>query len=118
MIEIQDRFVTFNPTRDAAYLMGDFTDWDENPLPIAKAMTLEFPRGAYIEYAFLDNHFHLPPRPKTFKGSISKYIVPSKVFADQRTYYVYEPSMFPSATLYIQDGEAFYQKLQFHQVAE
>jgi len=148
MIEVQDRSVTFLPPQNAAYLMGDFTNWDEAPLPISGPITIEFPRGAYVEYAFLDadkqpladlanpqkpknpwydyhrsitlphNHFRTPPRPKTFRGSISKYVILSKIFADQRTYYVYEPSMFPSATLYVHDGEAFYQKLQFHQVAE
>jgi len=54
MIEIQDRCVTFTPPESAAYLIGDFTDWDERPLPIREPVTIEFPEGAYIEYAFLD----------------------------------------------------------------
>jgi enterochelin esterase-like enzyme len=32
--------------------------------------------------------------------------------------YVYEPASFPTAALYVQDGEAFYQKLALHQVAD
>jgi len=148
MIEIRDRFVMFIPPKEAAYLMGDFTDWDERPLPIREPVTIEFPRGAYIEYAFLDtnmqpladltnperpknpwydyhrsitlphNRFQVPPRPKTFHGSVCRYTIESRVFADQRTYYVYEPVHSPSATLFVHDGEAFYLKLQFHQVAE
>jgi enterochelin esterase-like enzyme len=148
MIKVQDRFVTFIPLKDAKYLMGDFTDWDEKPLAISEPITLEFPRGAYIEYAFLDAHqrpladlanperpknpwydyhraiilphnrFQMPPRPKTFRGSVSKYAVTSRLFNEQRTYYVYEPAIFPLTTIYVQDGEAFYQKLQFQQVAE
>lgn len=149
MIEVHDRFVTFIPPKDARYLMGDFTDWDERPLAIGQPITLEFPSGAYIEYAFLDarlqpmaadltnperpknpwydyhraitlpnNHFQIPPLPKSSRGSIFKYVIASKFFAEQRTYYIYEPSIFPLATVYVHDGEAFYQKLQFHQVAE
>ena len=31
---------------------------------------------------------------------------------------MYEPPLPPVATLYVQDGEAYYRKLRFHQVAE
>ncbi len=54
MVEIEDRFVTFIPPGDAAYLIGDFTDWDDESLPIAGPVTIEFPPGAYVEYAYLD----------------------------------------------------------------
>jgi len=111
-------------------------------------VTIEFPRGAYIEHAFLDankqpladltnperpknpwydyhrsitlphNRFQVPPRPKTFHGSVCRYTIESRVFADMPMYYVYEPVLSPSATLFVHDGEAFYLKLQFHQVAE
>src|SRR5579872_1442664 len=148
MLEVQDRFITFIPPKDAKYLMGDFTDWDEKPLAISQPITLEFPQGAYVEYAFLDshlqpvddlanperpknpwydyhqaitlphNHFQMPLRPKTFRGNVSKYAMTSRFLGEQRTYYVYEPAIFPSATVYVHDGEAFYQKLQFQQVAE
>ncbi len=148
MVEIQDRFVTFLPPRGAAYLIGDFTDWDERPLPIPEPVTIEFPRGAYIEYAFLDsdkrpmidptnpqtpknpwydyhrsitlphNHFQMPPRPQVFRGNVYDHTVDSRAFASQRRYYVYEPPSFPLATIYVHDGEAFYRKLRFPEVAE
>jgi hypothetical protein len=49
MIEIQERYVRFTPPEGAAYLIGDFTDWDEKPLPIPEPVTVEFPEGASIE---------------------------------------------------------------------
>jgi hypothetical protein len=54
MIEIEGSYVTFHPPRQAAYLIGDFTDRDDKSLPIDGPKTLEFPPGAYIEYAYLD----------------------------------------------------------------
>ena len=134
MIEIQDRCVTFTPPESAAYLIGDFTDWDERPLPITGPMTLEFPIGAYVEYAFMDAHkqpisdptnpqipknpwydyhrsiilphnsFKTPPRPQTFRGRVSAHTIASRVFKRQRTYYVYEPPVAPAVTVYVQDG--------------
>jgi len=54
MIEIRERCVTFTPPEGAAYLMGDFSDWDEKSLPIREPVTIEFPEGASVEYAFLN----------------------------------------------------------------
>src|SRR5947209_6393976 len=109
MIEIQERSVTFKPPENAAYLIGDFTDWDERPLPITTAMTLEFPQGAYIEYAFMDaekqpvadqtnsqrpknpwydyhrsivlpkNRFHIPSRPQAFRGNVYEHVIDSLI---------------------------------------
>ncbi|MBV9689138.1 MAG: esterase family protein [Ktedonobacteraceae bacterium] len=148
MIEVQGRYVTFTPPSGAAYLMGDFTDWDEAPLPTTRPMTIEFPQGAYVEYAFLDanqqpmadstnpqkpknpwydyhrsvtlphNTFEAPPRPHTFRGKVSGHSIDSYVFERQRAYYVYEPPTPSVATLYVQDGEAFYHKLQLHEVVD
>ena len=148
MIEVHSRSVTFLPPSGAAYLMGDFTDWDESPLPITGPMTLEFPQGAYIEYAFLDtnkqpladpenhqmpkhpwyeyhrtftlplNRFVEPAQPHAFRGDITEQVMVSNVFACQRHYYVYEPPISPVATVYVHDGEAFYRKLRFHDVVE
>src|SRR3989442_9115715 len=148
MIEVQDRYVTFIPPEGAAYLIGDFTDWDNELLPIASALTIEFPQGAYVEYAFMDankqpltdpenpvkptnpwheydravvlpyNSFKTPPRPDTFRGKVHDHTMYSQVFASQRTYYVYEPAIPPVATLYVHDGEGYYRKLYFHEVAE
>ena len=67
MIEIKGRQVTFVPPAEAQYLIGDFTDWQERPVPISGPLTLEFPPGAYVEYAFLDNQgrpFADPDNPK------------------------------------------------------
>src|SRR5947209_5709952 len=118
MIHIQGRFVTLIPPVGAAYVIGDFTDWDERPLPITGPMTLEFPPGAYVEYAFMDTHkqpmtdpsnphvprnpwydyhrsitlphnsFKMPPRPQTFRESVSAHAITSRIFKRQRTYYV------------------------------
>jgi enterochelin esterase family protein len=148
MIQIRARSVTFLPPKDAAYLIGDFTDWDEEPLPITGSLTIEFPQGAYVEYAFMDankqpmadlsnpqrpkspwyeyhrsvtlphNRFRPAPRPQTFHGRVSEHVIHSSVFGSQRVYYVYEPAITPIATVYVQDGEAYYRKLQFHEVAE
>jgi enterochelin esterase family protein len=148
MLQIQDRYVTFIPPQGAAYLIGDFTDWDEDPVPITGPLTLEFPQGAYVEYAFMDvhkqpmadpenaetpknpwydyhrsftlphNHFRTPPRPKYFRGLVSEHTIESRSLESQRTYYVYEPATTPVATVYVQDGEAYYCKLRFHEVAE
>lgn len=51
MVEVQGRYVTFIPPAQARFLIGDFTDWDKKPMPISKPITLEFPAGAYLEYA-------------------------------------------------------------------
>jgi enterochelin esterase family protein len=148
MIHTQKCFITFFPPEQAAYLIGDFTDWDERPLPISGAITLEFPEGAYVEYAFLDaqkqpfadeanpqrpahpwyeyhracflpgNNFQKPPHSSVLQGEITKHIISSQVLEQPRTCIVYEPPLSPIATLYIQDGEAFYHKLMLHQVAD
>lgn len=136
MVEIEGRLVTFTPPGDAEYLMGDFTNWDDESVPIAGPVTIEFPSGAYIEYAYLDankqpfadptnhdkpknpwhdfdrslilpqNHFQTPPRPHIFRGAVHEHTVDSQVFEQRWTYYVYQPSASPSATLYVHDGEA------------
>lgn len=148
MIHTHGRFVTFIAPSEAAYLMGDFTDWDEAPIPINRSMTLEFPPNAYVEYAFLDamkqpladltnhhmpkhpwysyhrafilsqNDFREPPKPHIFRGKIIEETLLSTVFGCQRHYYVYEPTVSPVATVYVHDGTAFYQKLQFHEITD
>ncbi len=148
MVEIEGRFVTFTPPKDAAYLVGDFTDWSEAPVSFDNPITIEFPEGAYIEYANLGvnkqplddptnsqrprnpwhsydysitlphNCFQTPPRPQRISGTIHEHTIESRVFEQRRIYYVYEPHSFPTATLYVHDGEAFHRKLRFHEVAE
>ena len=148
MIEIHHSFVTFQPPEKAAYLMGDFTDWDERPIPLTIPLTLEFPQGSYVEYAFLDaekhplpdlanpqkpknpwysyhraltlslNSFQEPPRSSTAQECTTSHDITSLTFGSQRRYFVYEPRSAPIATIYVQDGEVFYHKLRFHEVAE
>ncbi len=148
MITLYSRSATFVPPEHVAYLIGDFTDWDERPLSLNGPLTLEFPEGAYVEYAFLDaqmrpladphnqqrpkhpwydyhraltlphNTFQEPPRPTRYAGTVVTYEVPSRSLEGVRTCYVYEPVFSPTATIYVQDGQAFYQKLALHQVAD
>jgi enterochelin esterase-like enzyme len=148
MLEIQDRWVTFYPPEGATYLIGDFTDWDDKLIPLTGPVTYEFPRGAYVEYAYLDadkqpiadptnpmrpkhpwhdfdraltlplNDYKEPPRPRTLRGHVYDHRMFSRVFDSQRTYSVYEPPLPPVATLYVHDGEGYYHKLCFHEVAE
>lgn len=147
MVEVHPRSVTFYPPQNARYLVGDFTDWDKNPLPISGPLTVEFPAGAYIEYAFLDadnkpfpdpNNPHkaqnpwwsypraieLPgfrltsPHQPSQAAEVHRHRLESKVFAATRRYYVYEPSKPPTATLFIQDGVAYYRTAKFGDVAQ
>jgi len=148
IVEIHGSFVTFQPPEEAAYLMGDFTDWDERPVPISGTLTREFPEGAYIEYAFLDaqkqpladednaqrptapwyeyhracflpgNTFQKPPQASVLQGRMTQQTIASPVVEQPRTCLVYEPPLPPTTTLYIQDGEAFYHKLLLHLVAD
>ncbi|EYB68429.1 esterase [Deinococcus phoenicis] len=49
--------MTFTPPAGAAALVGDFTDWHKKPaLPVegGHPVTLTLPRGAWVEYAWLD----------------------------------------------------------------
>ena len=49
--------VTFTPPPGAVALVGDFTDWRKQPpLPVTagQPLTLRLPRGAWVEYAWLD----------------------------------------------------------------
>ena len=148
MIEVRDRRVIFHPPEGAAYLIGDFTNWDQEPLPIAGPLTIEFPPGAYVEYAFLDadrqpfadpanpekprypwhdydravklpsHAFQAPPRPRAFRGHMYDHTTYSQIFRSRRFYHVYEPPLHPVATLYVQDGEEYYRKLCFHEVVD
>ncbi len=56
MIQIRGRRVTFSAPSGASFLIGDFTDDLDRPIPLeaGHSITLEFPLGALIEYCFLD----------------------------------------------------------------
>ena len=56
-VTVQGQQVTFSPPPGAAALVGDFTDWRKKPpLPVkeGRPITLSLPRGAWVEYAWLD----------------------------------------------------------------
>ncbi|MFN8509460.1 MAG: alpha/beta hydrolase-fold protein [Deinococcaceae bacterium] len=54
-IEITHNRVKFIPPPNATALIGDFTNWDRSPaLPVTSDLCLEFPRDAWVEFAWLD----------------------------------------------------------------
>jgi len=147
MVEVQGRYVIFRPPRGARYLVGDFTDWLHRPLPIEKALRLEMPEGAYLEYAFLDEvrkpfadpdnphlaqnpwwsypravelpgfRFEAPPAPQGPELPVERYRIESTIFRAARRYYVWQTPD-PEVTLYVQDGVAYYRTAHMHLVAQ
>lgn len=147
MVEVNGRLVTFYPPEKARYLVGDFTDWERRPLPIEQPLTLEFPAGAYVEYAFLDEQKQPFPDPEnphkaqnpwwSYPRAIElpgfRYTAPhqpsrpvevhrhrleSRAFGSTRRYYVYNPAEPAQATLYVQDGVAYYRTARLAEVAQ
>jgi len=149
MIDIRNKhMITFVPPQGAAYIIGDFTNWKQAPMPITGPLTLDFPNGAYIEYAFLDsnqrpltdpdnsctpeypwhaydryvtlphNTFTRPPRSYPLRGKLTTHTIFSPALQSQRTYFVYEPSIFPTTTLYVQDGAGYCHGLKFHEIVD
>ncbi|MFK7603398.1 alpha/beta hydrolase [Deinococcus sp. SM5_A1] len=56
-VSVSGQLVTFSPPPGAVALVGDFTDWRKQaPLPVVagQPITLTLPRGAWVEYAWLD----------------------------------------------------------------
>ena len=55
-VQVQGRRVTFTAPTSASAIIGDFTDDIDRPIPLlaGQSVTLEFPLGAQIEYAFLN----------------------------------------------------------------
>lgn len=149
MIDISDKHtVTFIPPERAAYIIADFTDWKQAPMPIMGPLTLEFPEGSYIEYAFLDadrkpladpdnlcvpeypwhsydryvtlphNTFKRPPRSQPLRGKLLTHTFASQFLGGKRTCFVYEPPVPPTTTLYVQDGGGYCHGLKFHTVVD
>jgi enterochelin esterase-like enzyme len=149
MVAVQNKhLITFVPPDRAAFIIGDFTDWKQAPLPISGPLTLEFPAGVYIEYAFLDanrmpltdpnnhqvpvnpwhlydryialpqNSFSPPPRSQPLHGMLTTHTITSQIWGNERTPFVYEPPVFPTTTLYVQDGCGFCEGLKIHEVAD
>lgn len=147
MVEVHPRSVTFTPPFNAKYLVGDFTDWNRQPIPIKEPLTLQFPPGAYLEYAFLDAnrkpfpdpdnphkaqnpwwtypraiempgfHYASPPMPST-PVEVHRHRLESKAFGKTRRYYVYQPVRPAQTTLYIHDGVAYFRTARFADIAE
>ena len=56
-VSVAGTLATFTPPAGAVALTGDFTDWKKGvPLPVVNGqpLTLTLPRGAWVEYAWLD----------------------------------------------------------------
>ncbi|KGQ21429.1 alpha/beta fold hydrolase [Thermus filiformis] len=141
MVQIGRRHVTFIPPEGARYLVGDFTDWERNPIPLDGPLTLEFPEGAYVEYAFLDEEgkpFPDPENPEkadnpwwTYPRAIRlpghRFEAPPEPQKEprvdrhrlgERRFYVAETGPDPQATVVAQDGVAFYRTGGLHKVAQ
>ena len=147
MVEVKGRYVTFTPPSQATHLIGDFSDWDKKPIPISGPISLEFPPGAYLEYAFQDasgtpfpdpdnphkaqNPWWSYPRAVELPGfreqaaplpsqsvNVHRHRLESKVFGSGRRYHVYEPSKPARVTLYVHDGVAYYRTAKLADIAE
>lgn len=147
MIEIDGHHVTFTPPPRAEYIIGDFTDWDERPLTLDGPLTLEFPCGAYVEYAFMDAagepladpdnpvrprhpwyEYHralsLPGntyREPSLSGrqcTLSEHVLDSPSSGRRQRYWIYDPAEPARSTLYVLDGAEYHQRLRFQQVAD
>jgi len=56
-VSVSGTLATFTPPAGATALIGDFTDWKKRPaLPVVdgQAIVLTLPRGAWVEYAWLN----------------------------------------------------------------
>lgn len=148
LIQIDDQHVTFVPPQRAAYLMGDFTNWDEQPIPVDGPVTCEFPCGAYVEYAFLahdgtpladldnpvrphhpwydyhraltlrGNTFGAPTKQQPLRGTIAEHLLHSHDHGRRQRYWVYEPPAPARSTLYVLDGGEYKRRLGVHLVAD
>ncbi|TBH21902.1 alpha/beta hydrolase [Thermus thermamylovorans] len=140
MVRVDGREVTFFPPPGAVALVGDFTDWRRNPIPLAGPLTLELPEGAYVEYAFLDEEgrpFPDPDNPERADNPWWPYAralrlpghrleAPPEPGEEprvarhrlgERRFYVAGTGPSPKATLAVQDGVAFYRTGGLHRVA-
>ncbi len=121
--------------------MGDFTDWERNPIPLSGPVTLEFPEGAYVEYAFLDRKSRPFPDPdnperadnpwwsypRAVKLPGFRYEAPPEPEAEprverhrlgERRFYVAKTGEASRTTVVAQDGVAFYRTAGLHKVAQ
>lgn len=57
-VSLRGCLATFAAPEGAVALIGDFTDWREKPIPLrpGERFSVELPREAFLEYAFLDQN--------------------------------------------------------------
>lgn len=75
-VSVRGQQVTFLPPAGAAALVGDFTDWRKKPaLPVVGGapITLTLPRGAWVEYAWLDAAGQAFPDPDNAQKSLNPW---------------------------------------------
>ncbi|MDL2344034.1 alpha/beta hydrolase-fold protein [Deinococcus sp. MIMF12] len=75
-VSVRGQQVTFIPPAGAAALVGDFTDWRKRAaLPVVggQSITLTLPRGAWVEYAWLDAQGKAFPDPDNAQKSLNPW---------------------------------------------
>ncbi len=131
MVEVSGRRVAISPPAGAAGFIADVTDWTHDPWPLRGPIELELPRGAYLEYAFLDasgrpladpegpERAENPWRPYASAVWTAGSVRPPRyeeallgqvhrLSAGTRRLAVYEPPAGPAAALVVLDGVAYH----------
>lgn len=131
MVEVRGRRVVIQPPAGAAGFIADVTDWTQDPWPVRGPVELELPRGAYLEYAFLDASGRPLPDPEgperaenPWRPYASAVWTPGaarppryeeallgqvhRIRAGGRRLAVYEPPAGPAASLVVLDGVAYH----------
>jgi len=75
-VTVAGSVATFTPPEGATALVGDFTDWKKRPaIPVlnGQPVTLTLPRGAWVEYAWLDGAGHPFPDPDNDRRSLNPW---------------------------------------------
>ncbi len=131
MVEVLGRRVVITPPEAAAGFIADVTDWTHDPWPLYGPVEIELPRGAYLEYAFLDasgrpmadpeapERAENPwrpyagavwtpgaVRPPRYRDSLMGQV--HRLGAGSRRLAVYEPPAGPAASLLVFDGVAYH----------
>lgn len=141
MVEVHGRRLRIVPPAGARAFIADVTDWMHDPWPVSGPFELELPRGAYLEYAFLDERGEPMPDPEApaparnpwrpyaaavWTGGARPPEAPSgpllgrthRLRAGGRRLIVYEPPAGPAASLLVLDGVAYYRIAKLAHVAE
>ncbi|ADR37046.1 esterase [Oceanithermus profundus DSM 14977] len=131
MVEVRGRRVVITPPAGAVAFVADVTDWTHDPWPLRGPVELELPRGAILEYAFLDaagapladpdnpasaqNPWRPYARVVRLRGAPSPPSYPKALLGrvhplrtGGRRIVVYEPPAGPAASLLVFDGVAYH----------